>query len=117
MAGVIVHEWIEKTGGAEKVLDAMIGCFPDADIRVLWNDAQDRYPGRRVGESWLSRTPLRRSKALALPLMPLTWRNLSASKAYEWMLVSSHLFAHHAKFLGTNRDIPKLVYALSLIHI
>ena len=67
MAGVIVHEWIEKAGGAEKVLDAMINCFPNADLRVLWNDAHDRYDGRTIAESWISRTPLRKRKALALP--------------------------------------------------
>ncbi len=111
MAGVIVHEWIEKAGGAEKVLDAMINCFPNADLRVLWNDAHDRYDGRTIAESWISRTPLRKRKALALPSMPMTWRNLPAGKSYKWMLVSSHLFAHHAKFRGLNKKIPKLVYA------
>ena len=41
----------------------------------------------------------------------MTWRNLPAGKSYKWMLVSSHLFAHHAKFRGLNKKIPKLVYA------
>jgi len=47
MAGLIVHEWIERFGGAEKVLDAMVGTFPDADVLCLWNDVPElRYPGR-----------------------------------------------------------------------
>jgi glycosyltransferase involved in cell wall biosynthesis len=29
----------------------------------------------------------------------------------DWVLCSSHLFAHHARFHGPARDVPKLVYA------
>ena len=59
--------------------------FPDADILCLWNDAPARYPAREVGETWLARTPLRRHKALALPVMPATWR--VPRRGYDWALV------------------------------
>ena len=39
MSGVLVHEWIERSGGAEKVLDEFVNCYPDADLYCLWNDA------------------------------------------------------------------------------
>src|SRR5690606_39996979 len=45
-----------------------------------------------------------------LGLMPLAWRQLPAIDA-DWVLASSHLFAHHARFAGPARDAPKLVYA------
>lgn len=110
MSGIIVHEWINKTGGAEKVLDAMVDTFPDAEVWCLWNDVPEfRYPGRTVRESWLARTPLRRSKAAALPLMPLTWRTHRSTTA-EWILASSHLFAHHVSLGGQNPDVPKYAY-------
>ncbi|WP_416428526.1 glycosyltransferase [Paenarthrobacter nicotinovorans] len=111
MSGVIVHEWIDSTGGSEKVLDAMFEAFPDARIHCLWNDAPGRFPGDKVTETWLSRTPLRRWKAIALLFMPGTWRNLKSESSYTWMLVSSHLFAHHAFFPrnGGSR-MRKLVY-------
>jgi glycosyltransferase involved in cell wall biosynthesis len=110
MSGIIVHEWISKIGGSERVLDAMVETFPDAEILCLWNDVPDlRYPGRTVHESWLARTPLRRSKAAALPFMPLTWRRRKLS-GYDWALVSSHLFAHHVSFAQTNPDFRKYVY-------
>ena len=67
--GVLVHEWIARDGGSEKVLDEFVRSFPDADVLCLWDDA-GRYPGRRVHESGLARTPLRRNKALALGAMP-----------------------------------------------
>ena len=70
--GVIVHEWVERWGGAERVLEAMTQAFPDADVRVLWSDTPI-LRGREVTESWLARTPLRSHKALALPAMLPTW--------------------------------------------
>ncbi|MGW6132158.1 glycosyltransferase [Cellulomonas sp. NPDC055163] len=110
MAGAIVHEWISRTGGSEKVLDAMVGAFPDADVYSLWNDVpESRYPGRRVHETWLARTPLRRSKAAALPLMPATWRRLRGPRP-DWVLASSHLFAHHADVARSQPEVPKFSY-------
>ena len=106
MTGLIVTEWIERAGGAERVLDRMAQLLPDADILCLWNDAPDRYPGRNVRETWLARTPLRRHKALTLPLMPLIWQ--SHRQHHDWALVASHMFAHHVR-VDTAR-IPKYVY-------
>ena len=76
MAGLIVQEWIEETGGAEQVLDAMRLAFPDARVGCLWNDDPSRFAPDAVDESWLARTPLRGRKALALPLMSPTWRSV-----------------------------------------
>lgn len=97
------------TGGSERVVEQFIAEFPDADVQVLWNDAPDRFPARTY-ESWLARTPLRRHKALALPFMPLAWRSLPRKRDYQWMLISSHLFAHHARIRG-GREVPRFVYA------
>nr|WP_246414275.1 glycosyltransferase [Microbacterium thalassium] len=88
-------------------MDRLAGLFPHADMLALWSDAPDRYPDRIVRETWLSRTPLRRRKALALPVMPVTWR-IPRQRGHEWTLVSSHAFAHHVR---TEPGTPKLVYA------
>ena len=109
MAGLLVHEWIELSGGAEKVLGAMASAFPDADIQCLWNDDGGAFESRNVYETWFASTALRRAKALALPLMVPTWRTLRSHRHYEWMLISSHLFAHHAR-LRRQPDVPKLAY-------
>ena len=108
MAGLLVHEWLAKAGGSENVFSELIDTYPDASVQVLWNDAPDRFPA--AAETWLARTPLRQSKALSLPLMIPTWRSLPSKQDHEWMLVSSHLFAHHARLRG-NKHVPKLVYA------
>ena len=107
MSGAIVHEWIESTGGAEKVVESFIDLFPGTDVFCLWDDAPGRFKGVDINESVLSRTPLRHSKALALPVMPLTWRYMRGE--HDWALVSSHLFAHHVRFTNSP-DIEKYVY-------
>ena len=109
MPGVLVHEWIAQAGGSENVLQAMSDTFPDAEIRCLWNDSVGRFDPSRVHESMLARTPLRHSKAAALPVMPAVWRTLRY-RSYDWALISSHAFAHHARFRGSPDGFRRLVY-------
>lgn len=107
MSGVLVHEWLSPSGGSENVFEVMTAAFPDAPRYCLWNESAGRFT--TDGETWLARTPLRGHKAAALALMPSAWRHLPAVDA-EWVLTSSHLFAHHARFGGPARGAPKLVY-------
>jgi glycosyltransferase involved in cell wall biosynthesis len=108
MAGILVHEWLARYGGSENVFEVLSDTFPDAERFCLWDDSDGRFTG--VNETILARTPLRRSKAAALPFMPAVWRHLPRRDA-DWVLCSSHLFAHHARFSGPARDAVKLVYA------
>lgn len=108
MTGVLVHEWLARTGGSENVFEVLIDMFPDAERWALWNDSDGRF--QEIHETILARTPLRGRKALALPFMPPTWRHLPRRDA-DWLLVSSHLFAHQARFSGPARHAPKFVYA------
>lgn len=107
--GLLVHEWIEETGGAEKVLDEFARIFPSTDIFCLWNDHQDRYRTGRVQESWLAKTPLRKRKSLAVPFLPGVWSKAPLGN-YDWSLVSSHLFAHHVASGKKMRTVPTYVY-------
>ncbi len=109
--GVLVHEWLAETGGSENVFDVLVDTFPDADLLCLWSDVQNRYPGRQLNETWLARTPLRKRKVAALPAIPPTWRRRRGN--YDWALVSSHLFAHHASFRDQPADFRKYVYVHS----
>jgi len=111
-SGLLVHEWIEQIGGSENVLDEFARLFPDADIFSLWNNAPERYRGHRVLQSPLARTPIRRSKAVALPASAIAWRLMRPPKRYDWMLVSSHAFAHHAHLPSVPAD-RKFVYVHS----
>jgi glycosyltransferase involved in cell wall biosynthesis len=108
VSGVLVHEWLAPRGGSENVFEALSRVFPDAARYCLWNESEGRFVVD--GETWLARTPLRGRKAAAVGLMPLAWRTLPSVDA-DWILTSSHLFAHHARFAGSGRGAPKLVYA------
>jgi len=108
MAGILVHEWLARHGGSENVFEVLSNTFPDAERFCLWNDSEGRFED--VHETVLARAPLRKSKAAALPFMPTVWRHLPDRDA-DWILASSHLFAHQARFGGPARHAPKLVYA------
>lgn len=109
MTGLIAQEWIEESGGAEQVLDAMRLALPDARVACLWNDDPGRFPPETVDESWLARTPLRGRKAMSLPLMSGTWRRGWGPAEPEWILTSSYVFAHHAGF-ASQHGVPKFSY-------
>src|SRR5688500_16882067 len=109
MPGLIVQEWIEETGGAEQVLDALRLALPDSRVACLWNDDPRRFPPSSVDESWMARTPLRGRKALALPMMSGTWRRGWGDARPDWVVTSSYVFAHHAGF-GTQYGVPKFSY-------
>lgn len=111
MSGLIVHEWLEPRGGAERVVDAMLEAFPSSELFALWNDAPEKY--RHARESWLARTPLRHHKAAALAFLPSTWRHVMPRRDdLDWVLVSSHLFAHHVNVRTRSGErVPKFVYA------
>ena len=113
MPGLVVHEWLEKTGGAEKVVDAMLEAYPNADLYCLWNDNPAAHRNRRVHEALLARTPVRKNKPAAAITSPFIWRNSRLNVEYDWMLVSSHLFSHQVRLSGVNRHISKFVYVHS----
>lgn len=111
MADVLVHDWIEENGGAEKVLDSLVDTFPEAQILTLWNDAPKRYQAGKVIESPLARTPLRGRKALSVPLQALTWPAAMLGRRHiDRIVVSSHLFAHHIGSSLIGSETPKYVY-------
>ncbi|MBT2519648.1 glycosyltransferase [Arthrobacter sp. ISL-28] len=101
---------MEQYGGAEKVAQELAAVFPDAATACLWNDYPQNFGNRVVQETWLSKTPLRRHKGLAALFMLPAWRHLEVSDVPDWMLCTSHLFAHHAQIKRVAK-VPKYVYA------
>jgi glycosyltransferase involved in cell wall biosynthesis len=102
----VVHEWFSAVGGSENVFLAIADLVPHAERLVLWAEPEADSAGLR--ETWLARTPLRRSKALALPVMPLVWRTVGRP-APEVVISSSHAFAHTVK-LGDPAQTRHLAY-------
>lgn len=90
---LISHEWLAPLGGSENVFEQIALALPGAAMQCLWNDAPTRF-GAQVSETWLARTPLRRSKAAALPFLPGAWRSVDLA-GFDRVVASSHAFGHH----------------------
>ncbi|HEY1608823.1 MAG TPA: glycosyltransferase family 4 protein, partial [Paraburkholderia sp.] len=91
----IVHDWLVTYAGAERVLEQIIACFPDADLFAVVDFVEDRafLRGKKVTTSFIQRLPLARNKYRAwLPLMPIAIEQLDLS-GYDVVISSSHAVA------------------------
>jgi len=91
----IVHDWLVVGGGAEKVLQRMIECFPRADIFTIVDFLEDRtcIKNRPVHTSFIQKLPFARKRYRSyLPLMPLAIEQFDLS-AYDLILSSSYAVA------------------------
>ncbi|GLU33484.1 glycosyltransferase family 4 protein [Trinickia caryophylli] len=91
----VVHDWLVTYAGAERVLEQILACFPDADLFSLVDFLDDRtfLRGKRATTSFIQRMPLARKRYRAyLPLMPLAIEQLDLS-AYDLVISSSHAVA------------------------
>ncbi|MBL6010757.1 glycosyltransferase family 4 protein, partial [Bacillus halotolerans] len=74
MRVAIVHDWLVAPGGAERVLEQIIACFPDADLFSLVDFLEDRrfLGGKPVTTSFIQSLPFARRRHRAyLPLIRL----------------------------------------------
>ncbi|KXU86007.1 glycosyl transferase family 1 [Caballeronia megalochromosomata] len=91
----IVHDWLVTYAGAERVLEQIIACFPDADIFSVVDFLEDRafLRGKRATTSFIQKLPFAKKRYRAyLPLMPLAIEQLDLS-AYDVVISSSHAVA------------------------
>ncbi|TDY26321.1 glycosyltransferase involved in cell wall biosynthesis [Paraburkholderia sp. BL6665CI2N2] len=95
MKVAIVHDWLVAPGGAERALEQIIECFPDADLFSLVDFLADRKPlrGRPVTTSFVQRLPFaRRHYRAYLPLMTHAVERLDLS-VYDLIITSSPALA------------------------
>ena len=93
----IVHDWLVVYAGAERVLEQMLACYPDADLFSLVDflpfGQRDFICNKPVTTSFIQRLPRARKKYRGyLPLMPLAIEQLDLS-VYDLVLSSSHAVA------------------------
>jgi glycosyltransferase involved in cell wall biosynthesis len=91
----IVHDWLVTYAGAERVLEQMIACFPNADIFSVVDFVEDRkfLAGKQATTSFIQRLPFAKKKYRAyLALMPIAIEQLDLS-AYDLVISSSHAVA------------------------
>ena len=95
MKVAIVHDWLVVSGGAEKVLQQMLACFPRADIFTIVDFLEDRsfIKDRAVHSSFIQKLPFARKRYRSyLPLMPLAIEQFDLS-GYDLILSSSYAVA------------------------
>ncbi|CAB3668006.1 glycosyltransferase family 4 protein [Paraburkholderia rhynchosiae] len=95
MKVAIVHDWLVAPGGAEKVLEQIIECFPDADHFSLVDFLEDRRPlrGKPVITSFIQRLPFARRRYRAyLPLLSLAVGQFDLA-GYDLVITSSYAVA------------------------
>lgn len=93
----IVVDWLTTYAGAERVIEQMISCYPQADIFALVDFVPETQRGFLQGKkpqiSFIQRMPAaRKYYRHYLPLMPLAIEQFDLS-SYDLILSSSHAVA------------------------
>jgi glycosyltransferase involved in cell wall biosynthesis len=113
MKVAIVHEWLARARGAERVLDAMCEAFPESDLFTLFDCGEPmpaRIRQRRVVTSFLQAVPRKLATYRhLLPLMPLAVESFDL-RDYD-VVVSSHFCV--AKGVITRPDTCHVAYVHS----
>jgi len=112
----VIHDWLVTWGGAERVLEQILACYPEADVFALVEDLPEErrgmLAGRRVVTSFLQRLRLaKRHYWYLAPLMPTAIEQFDL-REYDLVLSSTHATA-----LGviTSPDALHVAYSYSPI--
>jgi glycosyltransferase involved in cell wall biosynthesis len=97
MRVALVHDWLVTYRGGEKVLEAMAGLFPDADVYTLFHRSGElpaSLERRNIRTSDLQALPgVHRYYRRLLPVLPLALRTLRLPATYDLVISSSHCVA------------------------
>ncbi len=100
MRVALVHDWLTGMRGGERVLEALVGLFPGADIHTLVHvpgSVSATIEGRPIRTSFIQRLPgAPRAFRRYLPLFPLAVRRLDL-RGYDLVLATSHCVAMAAR--------------------
>lgn len=93
----IVHDWLLVYAGAERVLEQILACYPDADlfsvVDFLPDNNRNFILNKSVSTSFIQKLPFARTNYRRyLPLMPLAVEQHDLS-AYNIIISSSHAVA------------------------
>ena len=98
MKVALVHDFLVKMGGAERVLTVLSEMYPEAPIYTLLYDEEKcgkAFPKDRVRTSFLQKAPsyLRKRQRYLFPLMPRAIESFDFSD-YDLVISSSNAYAH-----------------------
>jgi glycosyltransferase involved in cell wall biosynthesis len=97
MKTAVIHDWLVTYGGADRVLEQILTCFPDSDLFSLVDflpaHQREFIMYKPVRTSFLQHLPFsRQSFRKYFPLMPLAIEQFDLS-AYDLIISSSHAIA------------------------
>jgi glycosyltransferase involved in cell wall biosynthesis len=109
----LVHDWLNQMGGAEDVLEALVGIYPQAPIytSIYWHDGMPAaYRDWDIRTTWMDRLPgIHQHHQPYLPLYPLAFGGLELSQ-YDVVLSNKSGFCHGVD-VGCNT--PHICYCLA----
>jgi glycosyltransferase involved in cell wall biosynthesis len=93
MRVAVIHDWLVSYGGAERVLAAILECYPQAEVFTIVDfmakNEREFLRGRKIHTSFIQRLPLaRRHYRAYLPLMPLAVESFDLS-GFDLIISSS----------------------------
>ena len=93
----LVHDWLNQSGGAERVLEALQSMYPAAPIytSIYWRDGMPpAYRDWDIRASWLDRAPgIYRYHQPYLPVYPLAFQSFNLG-GYDVVLSNKSGFCH-----------------------
>ncbi|MGD2165116.1 MAG: glycosyltransferase [Anaerolineae bacterium] len=108
----LVHDWLNQRGGAEDVLETLIGIFPDSPVftSMYWREGMpSAYRAWPIRTTWMDRLPgIYRHHQPYLPLYPLAFSRLDLSR-YDLVLSNKSGFCHGVR----KGDAAHICYCLT----
>ena len=96
----LVHDWLSQIGGAEDVLETLVGMFPGAPVytSMYWREGMPApYRAWDIRTTWMDRLPgVYRHHQPYLPFYPLAFGGLDLS-GYEIVLSNKSGFCHSVR--------------------
>ena len=97
MKVAIVHDWLNQMGGAENVLETLMGMYPGVPLytSIYWRDKMpDAYRAWDIRTSFLDRwTLVKRKHQMFLPLYPLAFEQFDFA-GYDLVISNKSGFCH-----------------------
>lgn len=93
----LVHDWLNQIGGAEDVLETLVGMYPDAPVytSIYWRRKMpERYRDWAIRTTWMDHLPgIYRHHQPYLPLYPAAFAGLGLAD-YDVVLSNKSGFCH-----------------------
>jgi hypothetical protein len=111
----IVHEWVYKVVGSERVLDAFCEIFPQADVYLMFGDVPNArfienvkfLPKAKIRYSWMNKIPfIKKFYRYTYFIWPFVVENYDLN-GYDLVISSSH---STAKGVITPIETPHISY-------